>query len=566
MLDRSGLRILLVVGFLLPVAGCGTALVDSIAVTPSSQSVAVGETAQFTATGTYSHGSHPSSTQNLTSQVTWTSSVPAVATINASGLATAVSAGTTTISASMNGFNGSVGNSATLTVTGTSGVGTTSSALTSLSIIPGSQSVAAPGATTQFIAIGTTASGTTVNVTNAVAWSSSSSQIATIGASTGLATALAQGTVTITALYTNPGNAGTVTGTASFTVTGAATEEYTAVTIVPGSQSLSASGQTGEFIALATSGSTGLEEDVTNSPLVQWISSIPSVATVTSGLASGNGVAKGVSAGVSTITAELTNPDGSMVSSSATATVTLTPAPSPLLSLTIIPSSITVGNLQDTGNFLAIGTYSVAPYVRDLTNSVTWLSSAPNIFPVSTNSTPPNPAAPGGVVTAYGDGGSTIIAEASDPTTGSIQTATATFNCPLVLPNPPTTAGSCYEGSQASGLLVTLTVYNEGLNTTNWEVTAPSATGTPDVIHCGPGWTANGGAGGSVCTATYPLNTTVTLTAPAGAGSFGGWSYNCTPTAAVTANGPNSCQITLGNVSGANPDGNSNVTVGAIFN
>ncbi len=72
----------------------------------------------------------------------------------------------------------------------------------------------------------------------------------------------------------------------------------------------------------------------------------------------------------------------------------------------------------------------------------------------------------------------------------------------------------------------TLTVYNEGLNTTNWLVTAPSATGTPDVIHCGPG--SNGaGFGGSVCVATYPVGTTVTLTAPAGSGAFGGWSYNC---------------------------------------
>jgi hypothetical protein len=56
------------------------------------------------------------------------------------------------------------------------------------------------------------------------------------------------------------------------------------------------------------------------------------------------------------------------------------------------------------------------------------------------------------------------------------------------------------------------------LNITNWEVTAPSATGTPNVIHCGPGWALNGGAGGSVCTATYPYGTPVTLTAPATGG------------------------------------------------
>jgi uncharacterized protein YjdB len=410
-----------------------------------------------------------------------------------------------------------------------------------------------PTQTAQFLAIGTTSTGQTVNVTNAVAWSSSSQQIATIGATTGLATALGQGTVTITALYNSGGS--TLTATASFTVLGGTTEEFTAVTIVPGSQAVSASGQTGQFIALATSGTTGLEEDVTNSPQITWLSSIPSVATVTSGLASGNGVATGVSLGTSTITAELKNPDGSLVSNYSTVNVTLTPAPEPLLSLQIVPSSITVDNLLGNGQFLAIGTYSTPPTVRDLTNSVTWSTSAPSVFPVNTNgSGAPNPGADAGVVTAYGSGGATIIAEAADPTTGSIETATASFSCPLVLPTP-TTAGSCYPGSQASALLSTLTLYNEGLNTTNWLVTAPSATGTPNVLHCGPGSTG-AGLGGSVCVATYPVGTTVTLTAPAGAGAFGGWSYNCVPTSAVTAAGPNTCEVTL----------TFDDTVGAIFN
>jgi hypothetical protein len=163
------------------------------------------------------------------------------------------------------------------------------------------------------------------------------------------------------------------------------------------------------------------------------------------------------------------------------------------------------------------------------------------------------------VVTAYGNGGATIIAQATS-SDGSVQTATATFNCPLVLPNPPSTPGSCFPGSQAPALKATITVYNEGLNTTNWQVTAPSATGTPNVIHCGPGWALNNGTGGSVCSAAYPIGATVTLTAPAAAGlSFGGWSSSCTVTAPVTAAGPNTCTVTI------SPD-NPNVTVGAIFN
>ena len=62
----------------------------SIAVTPANPTNLAGATQQFTATGTYSDGS----TQNLTQpERRGASSKTAVATINANGLATAVSAG-----------------------------------------------------------------------------------------------------------------------------------------------------------------------------------------------------------------------------------------------------------------------------------------------------------------------------------------------------------------------------------------------------------------------------------------------------------------------------------------
>ena len=270
----------------------------------------------------------------------------------------------------------------------------------------------------------------------------------------------------------------------------------------------------------------------------------------------------GANVGTSVITAEVTNPDGSIVSATGSVTVTSTPAPEPLLSLTIIPSSLSVSTLQGTGQFLAIGTFSKAPYTQDVTNSpsTTWLSSFPDYFPVDTNSGG-TPSATAGIVTAYSSGSATIIAEYTNPD-GTLQTATATFNCPLALPNPtgnPPTPGSCYTG-ETGPLKATLTVYGEGLNTTNWLVTAPSATGTPDVIHCGPGWAADGQTGGSVCVAIYPIGTTVTLTAPTQTGvAFGGWTYNCTTISPnpPTAAGPNTCTINLGT---------ENATVGAIFN
>ena len=510
---------------------------------------AAGQTAQYTAYATEQMGSGPTTTANVTTSVTWSSSNPNIATINSSGLATAVGAGYVEITAVAS--DGALAASdLTVNIPGTT-TGSTGNTIASISIIPGSQSVSSPSQTSQFLAIGTTSSGATVNLTSQVAWSSSSAQIATVNSS-GLATAIGQGTTTITTLYANVVGGTVVTGTATFTVAGGTTEQYTAVTILPGSQALSASGQTGQFIALATTGSTGLKTDVTSSSQITWSSSIPTIATV-----SASGLAEGVSAGSTTITAELTNPDGSVVSGTATVAISLTAAPEPLLSLTIIPNSVTAGAIGDTAQFLAIGTYATAPYVRDLTNSsdLAWISTEPNYFPVNSN-TGGNSGASAGIVTAMTNGGTVIIAEATNPVDKTIQTATATFSCPLILPNltgNPPTPGSCNQAQNQ--LFSTLTVYNEGLNTSNWVITASSATGTADVIHCGPGWPlANGG---SVCSATYPLGTIVTLTAPAQSGvSFGGWSTNCLAQGTVSSTGPNTCTVTL----------TTNDTVGAIFN
>jgi len=598
--DRLTLWALLLIALVLPIAGCTSSQVDSLAVSPTSQSLSVGQTVQFTATGTTGHGSgHPSTTSDDTDSVTWTSSVPAVASVSSTGLATALTAGTTTITASMNGYTGTITASATVTVTASSssGTGGSSGTVSSLTIIPSSQSVSLPGETTQFIAIGTTSTSATVNLTNQVSWSSSSTQIATIGASTGLATALTQGTVAIIALYTSGGS--TIAGTGTFTVSNGSTEKYTAVTLVPSSQSVSLSGQTGQFIALATSGTTGFEVDVTNSTQTTWKSSIPSIATITSGLASGNGVVTGASQGSTTITAEVQNPDGTVVSATATATVTLTAAPEPLLSIVVVPTTLTTDNLYGTGQFLAYGTFSTAPTLMDITNGfyhagfpsssctaalaatgtspcalvpASWISAMPNIFPVNSSGAAGSTA---GLVTADGSGNAVIYVSATNPDGTVVYSPTVTFNCPLVLPTYSganntgtiTNPGSCNQYTIASGLLVTLTVYNAGLNTTGWLVTAPSATGTPNVIHCGPGWAANGNSGGSVCMATYPVGTTVTLTAPAETGvDFGGWSWNCESQGTVTAAGPNSCTVYLGAVDPVTGEPTSNVSVGAIFN
>ncbi len=187
-----------------------TPQLSSIVVTPTSATIPnAGATAQFQATGTFLNGKNGGQNmQNLTDQVTWTSSVSSVATINSTGLATATGEGTTTITAT--GGNGGVTGTATLTVS-SSATGN----LTSLTVLPVNQTVPSASQTVQYIAIGTfTGSQPTQDVTNQVTWSSSDATVATVTA-TGLATTAgtcAQGlATTITAALS------TFTGTANLT-------------------------------------------------------------------------------------------------------------------------------------------------------------------------------------------------------------------------------------------------------------------------------------------------------------------------------------------------------------
>jgi len=68
----------------------------TLTLSPAPASAYIGETVQFTATGTMTDGT----TQDFTTRVTWTSSNTAVATIAATGVASALAAGQTTITAS----------------------------------------------------------------------------------------------------------------------------------------------------------------------------------------------------------------------------------------------------------------------------------------------------------------------------------------------------------------------------------------------------------------------------------------------------------------------------------
>jgi virginiamycin B lyase len=169
----------------LDVNGSPTPTLRSITVIPASPSIAVGATQQFTATGIFSDNS----TQILTSQVTWASATPTVATISPTGLARAVATGTSSITASLNGVTGAT----LLTVTPTP-----TPTLQSITVTPANPSITV-GATQQFTAFGTFSDNSTQNLTSQVTWASATPSVTTISTNTGLATAVAAGTSSITA-------------------------------------------------------------------------------------------------------------------------------------------------------------------------------------------------------------------------------------------------------------------------------------------------------------------------------------------------------------------------------
>ena len=357
----------------------------------------------------------------------------------------------------------------------------------------------------------------------------------------------------------------------------------TSIVVSPNQMDFNGAGLTTQLTAIGhytRPNHADVTKDITNE--VEWKSSTVDCASVSSTglITSGGNVCSGILITASTngfhgiitgtMTVNVTQPTGGGTGGTGGT------GAEPLLSIAVLPGSITVDNLLGTGQFLAYGTFSTPPYVQDITNGINhngytapvkWISDAQYIFPVSSAGAVGTTGSTGGLVTAVGSGNANVYAVAANPDGTIVYSPSVTFNCPYTAYNPgdPTatppvqpTLGSCNDHTIASGLLVTLTVWNAGLNTSNWLLTAPSATGTPNVINCGPG----ASPATPVCTATYPLGTTVTITAPAQQGvDFGGWSWNCNPIVPVTKAGPNVCQVTLG----SDPS-TSNETVGAIFN
>jgi hypothetical protein len=247
----------------------------SIVVTPANPSIANGTTQQFIATGIFTAGP----AQNLTTSVTWTSSNTGVATISNAvgfnGLATSLSVGGTTITATL----GLISGNTTLTVT--------AATLVSIAVTPANPSIAR-GTNQQFLATGTFTSGPTQDLTSSVTWTSSNTGVATISnavGSKGLATSSTVGTTTITA------TAGAVSGNTLLTVTAAT---LVSIAVTPANPSIYV-GDTQQYLATGTF-TAGPTQNLTTS--VTWTTTplVSTVATI-SNAAGFNGLATGLTVG-----------------------------------------------------------------------------------------------------------------------------------------------------------------------------------------------------------------------------------------------------------------------------
>jgi uncharacterized protein YjdB len=308
----------------------------SIAVTPANPSAAPGTTQQFTATGTYSDAS----TQNLTGSVTWNSSNPTVATVVTSGptegLASALAAGSTTVSATL----GTISGSTTLTVT--------SAIITSIVVTPANANIPL-GIAQQFTATGNFSDGSVQDVTGTVTWKSSVTSIASITVS-GLATGLNIGTTSISATL------GAVTGSAPLMVNAA---NLSSITITPGNGSI-AQGTTAQLTAIGTFNDGGTRNLTAQ---VIWSSSDTTVATI----GASTGVASGqprVSSGTTIITATL---------GAASASVNFTVTNATISSISVTPTGVTVPIGGQKG-FTATGLFSDST-TQVITANCNWTSS-----------------------------------------------------------------------------------------------------------------------------------------------------------------------------------------------
>lgn len=372
------------------------AVLQVVQVTPAMPSVPQGLDEALTATGIYSD----SSTQDLTAQATWSSSDEAVVRVSnaagSHGVITGLALGTASVRATLSGVTGST----TVTVT--------PSVLQQLQVTPANPS-RPRGLSAQLTATGVFSDGSTQDLTAQVAWTAGDGSVVSVSnaaGSEGLATALSEGSTTVSASLSG------VTGSTGFTVTAA---QLTRVDLSPSSLNLPlGSARALQAIGRYTDGSTQ-----TLTAQATWSSSAPSVLQVSN--AQGNqGLATTISVGTAQVSASV---------GGFTATVTATITQAQLSSVELTPAAASTP-LGFTRQFIAIGHYTDGT-TQVLTSQATWSSSDTSKAVIS------NASGSRGLLSTVSPGAVTIEAVYNGVTGSTSHTVTAAVLVSLTLTPSP---------------------------------------------------------------------------------------------------------------------------------
>lgn len=261
----AAIPLVLLLSLTIATSGCGspsaatappavTKTLTSISISPTGPTIALGQSQQLTATGTFSDNSK----QDVTKTVTWASTEPSVASISQSGLALGKLLG----SAELTATSGAVTASDSLTVG--------PAVMVSIAVIPKGFSIP-KGATQQLIALATFSDGSEKNTTASATWSVVPNRIAGVNTS-GLVTGQAVGSATVTA------GSASVSGSANLTVSPAI---LVSIAVAPANSSIML-GTTEQFTATGTY-SDGSTQDLTNS--AAWSSANTKVGISPAGVA-----------------------------------------------------------------------------------------------------------------------------------------------------------------------------------------------------------------------------------------------------------------------------------------
>jgi len=374
---------------------------QTIDVTPNSESIPVDFTVQYSATGTWSGAC---GSFDISAFVVWSSTNTGVATISSGGLATAVAAGDTTITASY------------LSINGTEPLNVNDATLSNIDVEDPNNcsNNLAKGLTCKLEARGYFSDGSNRLVSEEATWSSNTTSVATVSntpGDRGLVTAQDAGSSVITA------QVGTHTDNLIFTVSSACLQTIEVTPVDPSYP----------VDVPVTFVATGIYSDISTATLtgsVSWDSSDTDVV----GVPDSGGLALTGQIGSATVSAQFST--NTCTGNPVTGTTDVSVTSATLNSIDVTPADPDVPDGL-TQQFSAFGNYSDTSR-HNITTRVTWISANTGVATISN--------APGerGLATAVNPG-ATLISATKNLITGStyMNVTPAVLQNIIVTTDPP---------------------------------------------------------------------------------------------------------------------------------